>query len=307
MQYWPIDRINHQMVDALPDAAGSDGADPSLMALLASLAGGAVAHGQHYLPTLSASCPGPVIALPLCYPDMGSVAPKPSTGGEVVIVTLGMINANKQPDRVMHAMARSQLLRGRARYRLIGPIESAQAQRLNALALDLGLQPPEIFGWVSDKRLFELLSEADVVCCLRYPILEGGSASLISALYSARPVVVGNAGAYADVPDKLVSKVSYGLDPDDLCLALEAICADRAGADARASRAKLWAEHTYSAEAYVDGLVPHLERCLSGLPLINAGRLLGAAVGVPGAGFWEPTAQRIGGVLQELFSRELSS
>jgi len=274
---------------------------------LGALAGGAVVHGDHYLAPIRAVSPGPVVKIPLAYPDPGP-APQPTErAGGFLVTTIGHINANKQADRVIAALGASPRLVGSARHRLIGPIGENERERLLDLARQARIREPEFTGWVPEERLQALIGEADVICCLRYPILEGGSASLITSLYSGRPVILPAAGAYAEVPDDLVLKVPYGTALPELTQALEAVADDPAGAAARAARAREWAVRTYSAKAYVDALVPHMEACLGAAPAIAAGRGLGRMLAGLGVEATDPAAARIGEVLAGFFSDRSAS
>lgn len=268
----------NELAKQLPGIDGigdfSDLEDASL-ALFATMSCACVAHGPHYVDLMRMACPGPVAVLPLCYPDLGAVTPKASEESSFVITTFGMINSNKQPERVMRAIASSQLLKEKAVYRLAGEIEDKQRIYYEALARELGIRQPMIYGRVSDEKLFELLSTSDVLCCLRYPVSEGGSASLITALYSARPIVVPDFGSYADVPDNLVWKVSYGANEEDLTTALLNIEADRAAAERRSQLMKSWAQKTYSAKNYVDKLLPLVDLAIEATPRVDAGRKIG--------------------------------
>jgi glycosyltransferase involved in cell wall biosynthesis len=279
----------------------SDDEKALYLSLLASVSGGSVAHGAHYLEPVRAACPGPVGALSLCYPDVGSIAPKPSSGGDIIVVTFGMINENKQAARVLKAIAKSAA-RDRIVYRLIGPIEAPREFELKRIARELGIRPPETFGWVPDGDLFSHLSQAHAICCLRYPITEGGSASLISALYSARPVIVADAGAYAEVPDGLVTKVPYGTSVDELAAAIDAVAANPLSFDRMAQAARTWAVREYSAQTYVDRLLPLMEEAISCGPAIRAGRVIGASLSSMGIPLGDPAVGRIGRAVAELLS-----
>jgi glycosyltransferase involved in cell wall biosynthesis len=285
-----------------PGSQHGRGDGDAVLAMFASLAAGAVAHGPHYVDALRNACPGPVEMIPLCYPDLGSIEPRCTGQGDFIVATLGMMNKNKQPDRIMHAIAKSSRLRDRALYRIIGPITDEQKGQLTALAASLGIRAPEMHGWVSDKVLSALASEANVICCIRYPISEGGSASLISSLYTARPVIVADAGFYSLVPDDFVFKVSYGSATDDLVTALESVAEDQAAADRRAKCAREWARETFSAKAYADRLIPFLEQCLNVIPVIDAGRRMGRTLQGFGVSFGDPAVTRIAQTVQELFA-----
>jgi glycosyltransferase involved in cell wall biosynthesis len=266
----------------------------SHLGALAALAHGSVVHGQHYFAEVSESCPGPTACIPLCYPDIGALDPQDrSARDEFVVVTFGMINPNKQPDRILRALALSGKL-ATSRVRFVGPVEDSQRSHLLDLAASLGLPPPEFTGWVSDETLCLALSGADAICCLRYPVSEGGSASLISALYSARPLIVPDVATYADLPNCMAWKVPYGDSPEPVARALEEIANDRGRAHRRALGGREWARARYSATAYVDLLLPHLGKCLQARPVMEAGRQLGltlASLGIrPEAAYAERLA-----------------
>jgi hypothetical protein len=171
-----------------------------------------------------------------------------------------------------------------------------------SLAEELGIRPPEFYGWVSDERLQELLGEAHVICCLRHPILEGGSGSLIFSLYSGNPVIVADAGAYAQVPNDLIWKVSYGVEIDDVMRALESIAKGQQKADNRAKKARDWACRTYSVSAYVDKLLPFLDECLAIAPVVDAARVLGEILASVSTSLDEPALGRVAGTMHELFT-----
>jgi glycosyltransferase involved in cell wall biosynthesis len=251
----------------------------------AALASGCVVHGPHYVDDVVAACPGPTVQLPLCYPDIGAVPPAPDASGAFVVMCFGMINVNKQPERILRALAADLALRARGRMRFVGPIEDGYRAKLAALAAKLGLAAPEFTGWVDDARLCALLAQAHLVCCLRHPVLEGGSASMITALYSVRPTVVNDVGSYAEIPDGLVRKIEAGEDPAPLAAVMAEIARDPQAAEAAAAQAAVWARARYSAGSYVEGLMPLLEAAVAGRPGLEAGRGMARRLAALGVSF----------------------
>ena len=144
---------------------------------------------------------------------------------------------------------------------LAGAIEDRYRSDLTGEAKKLGITAPVFHGYVSDERLQALLEDSQVVCCLRYPVTEGGSASLVTALYCQRPLIVSNIASYSLVPDDLAYKVSYGESVEDVEEALHAILEDTKAAETRAAKARLWAKDRFAAEAYVDALALLLNNC----------------------------------------------
>jgi len=229
-----------------------------VLATLAAMTCGAVIHGPHYRETIAAFCPGPVEVVPLCFPDTGiaRAATRPSPGRRVTI--FGVINDNKQPGRVLEALALLRSRLGPVELHLAGAVEDRVRRALSAQAKRLGLKSPIFHGYVSDDVLQDVIENSHAVCCLRYPVTEGGSASLATALFRARPLIISDIASYSMVPDKLAFKVSYGDDPEDLVDALMDIFSNPDEADAKAIKARDWAEDRFSAPAYVDALEPLL-------------------------------------------------
>ena len=259
--------------------------DPAARALLAALAAmtcGAVIHGPHYLETISAYCPGPVEVIPLCFPDTGTArgAPPPKPGRRVTI--FGVINDYKQPGRVLEALALLRPRLGQVDLHLAGVAEDRVRDSLVGQAKQLGLKSPVFHGYVSEETLQNIIEDSHAVCCLRYPVTEGGSASLVTALFRARPLIISDIASYSMVPDELAFKVSYGDDPHDLAQALSEIFSDPAAADAKAALAREWASDRFSAPAYVDALEPMLRSNESHASLAKIARELVPAVTTPG-------------------------
>ncbi len=229
-----------------------------VLATLAAMTCGAVIHGPHYRETIAAFCPGSVELIPLCFPDTGSarLAEQPSPGRRVTI--FGVINDNKQPGRVIEALALLRPRLGPVELHLAGAIEDRVRSALSAQAKEVGLKSPIFHGYVADDRLQDIIENSHVVCCLRYPVTEGGSASLVTALFRGRPLIISDVASYSMVPDEFASKVSYGESPQDLAEALMEIFLDPDAAEARAIAARAWAEDRFSAPAYVDALDPLL-------------------------------------------------
>jgi glycosyltransferase involved in cell wall biosynthesis len=285
------------LLESWPSAslALSDGRTLSTRAIsfFAALSAGCVVHGPHYLKDVAVSCPGPTTLLPLCYPDIGTVPPAPDGSGTFVVVCFGMINPNKQPERILRALAADPVLRARGRMRFVGPIEDGYRARLAALAADLALAAPEFTGWIDDARLCALIAQAHLLCCLRHPITEGGSASVVTALYSARPVVVNDVGSYTEIPDGLVHKIQACEDPTPLAALMGELVRDPQAADTAAVRAAAYAREHYSADAYVYGLVPLLEMAVAGCPALEAARRMACRLAALGVGFGDSAAARI--------------
>ena len=217
----------------------------------------AVAHGAHYRGRLANACPGPTRVIPLAYAPPGvadlPLLPREGRGGVMRVLTLGWIGQNKCCDRVIEAIGSRDDLRAGAHYCLAGPIEPSERARLQALAASRGVRL-DVLGEVDDATLLAELDMADVVCCLRMPILEGASASAIEAMLAARPVVVCDAGFYAELPDEVVVKVPADVPVDALARALGRLVSDPSMRRLLGERARSHAA-THDPSRYAEAIV----------------------------------------------------
>ena len=268
----------------------------------AAFAAGAVVHANHYADRVRSVCPGPVDVIPLAFEGY-ALPPAREIGPEVVVATVGHVNRNKRVADMLRAMAGSAPIRERVRYRLIGPVEPAERAALGELARSLGVPEPEFTGWVEEADMPRHLAAVDAICCLRNPVLEGASASLILAMRSGRPVLVSDHGPYADVPDGLLLKCRPGHEATDVRLHLEALLADPAPARAMAERARAYAAETFTAGRYVDRLLALVDRATEGLPAVRAGMAIGRTLAGFGMAPDDPAGARVAAALDDLLDR----
>ena len=246
----------------------------SLVRRLATLMTGAVVHARHYRDEIAEACPGPVAILPLAmsFTELCRDLPPPPRGVPFLLGTIGHVNANKRVDQVIHAIAASPLLRARVRYIVAGPIEPHVRAELDGLARRLRVEPPVFMGRVSDQDLHILLGCFDAICCLRDPVFEGGSASLILALRSGRPTLVSDHGSYAELPDDVVLKCSPGWESAHVAFHLEGLLADPDSAARLSARARAYAENAFDPVRYAEGLIAALEAAAQAGPRVLAER-----------------------------------
>lgn len=267
-----------------PEVGGRDLVDPDarpLLGLFTAMCCGAVVHGPHYLPTVSHYCSGPVGVIPLCFPDTGRARTPRARPNGLRVAIFGVITEHKQPDRVLRALAALKFKFGSIGLDLAGACSDELRASLTQSADELGVARPLYHGYVSDETLQDLLEDADAICCLRYPVTEGGSASMITALHRARPVVIPDIASFSLVPDEVAFKVSYSDDPTDVAQALERIFAAPDKAGRKAAKAARWARRSFSARAYVDALEPLLHSIKEGSRLTQAARALVPIVTTP--------------------------
>jgi hypothetical protein len=220
----------------------------------------------------------------------------------LVIATIGHLNPNKRADQVLLAIASDPVLSARCEYRLLGHVERPERERLEHMSADFGIPPPRFAGWLSDDELHAEMVEVDVIACLRNPLLEAGSASLVTAMYAARPTLVSWHGVYTEVPDDVVFHCTPGQEAKDVAAHLRAILSEPDAAHAMGQRARAHALQFNSAVHYVDRLLPAIVAATEAAPAIAAARRLGKLLGSFGVGPNDPAVSRIVGNLSDMLT-----
>jgi len=149
----------------------------------------------------------------------------PRSEGPFVFVTAGNLNPTKRVPVILRALTR---LQGRLpfRYRLVGEIKPdwGAAEFVEELGL---ADAVEICGRVDRDELYRQLLDADVCVCLRSPTLGETSGIVLRALACGRPLVVTDAGWFAELPDEIAVKVPADRDEErTLAELLEALARD---------------------------------------------------------------------------------
>lgn len=155
----------------------------------------------------------------------GVAVRSPAPGDPLVLCTAGYLTPAKRVESVLHALAR---LRGRVpfAYHVVGAL--APGYRLTGVVRDLGLdEHVALHGRVDQRTLYAFLTAADVCVNLRQPTSGETSGIVQRALACGRPVIVTDAGWFAELPDDAVVKIPPGPDEvDALVAAIEALAGD---------------------------------------------------------------------------------
>jgi len=214
-----------------------------------------IAHSRWGIQRVLDACPGPVRIVPLAYDAPGArtakaaSSPADKDGKKFVLLTIGHVNPNKRAESVIRAMGRSNVLREKGQYRLVGKIESDVAEKLAALARDQKVELV-VVGEASAELLAQEIAQADAICCLRWPTIEGASASAIEAMLYGKPVIVTDAGFYAELPNRCVRKIGVSTEIEDLVQVLESLASHPAQREALGLEAASWASITFSPGNY---------------------------------------------------------
>jgi len=137
---------------------------------------------------------------------MRDVVPVPGVAGDPLIGCFGYLNMNKRIPQLLEAFAAFRRTHPGARLLLVGAAGERfdVARRLERLGLTDGV---ERLDYVSEERLWSLMSAADVLVNLRYPTMGETSGSVIRAMSIGKPLVVSDVGWFSELPDDAVLKV----------------------------------------------------------------------------------------------------
>jgi glycosyltransferase involved in cell wall biosynthesis len=253
---------------------------------IASMATGVIVHSGWDIARLLDACPGPVYSVPLPYDLLSADGPappiEPRSLEDFVVLTVGHINSNKRVESVIRAIGKSGALREKALFSLVGKIEPQEAERLSALAQELGVRI-SISGEVAREQLREAFASADVVACLRLPALESASASAIESMLNGKAIVVLDTGFYAELPDSCVRKINAENEIAGLKAELEFLYENDEERIALGQRAAEWARDAFSADRYASELVELASSAARAAPVIAASRFFAGTLARWGA------------------------
>jgi glycosyltransferase involved in cell wall biosynthesis len=263
---------------------------------------GAMGHAQFYLERLERNCPGPVATTRLASHGYTPLTPPARDGAARTMLTLGIVNPNKCVDRVIDAIAADPHLRETLEYRVVGAVTDAMRAALEGQAKRAGYEKLTLLGAVDHETLVAEFERADMIACLRKPILEGASGSAIEGMLSARPVIVADAGFYADLPDDLVVKVPASLERAALTEALARAANDAPMRRSMGARAAAWAHEAFAIGPYIDAVETLAAETIGAGPKLAMAGAIGADLAALGLGPHDPNVQRIAGVLNASFN-----
>ena len=269
---------------------------------IAAKCDGALAHAQFYENRVLNACPGPVgiARLPVTGRGIPPLAPT-APGARLTALTVGVVNPNKAAEVVIAAIAASPMLKERLEYRLTGPVEGERRTALCALATSLGYSGLRVEGPVDDGALAARLEEADIIICLRKPVLEGASGSAIEALLAGRPLLVADNGFYTELPEGIVSKVPAEFEPDELTFALERLCTSEALRRRMGASGRSYAQQTFLLGDYVIALEDLLLQSLQCGPKLAFARSIGKRLSRLSIGPHDRAVPRIAQRIQTAF------
>lgn len=188
-----------------------------------------VVHSEFAEKLVSSMTDRPIIRLFL--PSDKKPAPdrnRPATNSMIEFVSIGHIGRAKFLHLVISAFSNSELLRLKSKFSIVGmPGDHQYVTELQqqVAALDLSNNIKFELG-VSESKLAEIKSYADVFINIRFPNTESASGSLTEQMACGRPVIVLNSGCYVEIPDDCVLKINSLDDSSELLSIMEKLVTD---------------------------------------------------------------------------------
>jgi glycosyltransferase involved in cell wall biosynthesis len=188
---------------------------------------------------------------------------------KINILTVGNINRNKRVLEVVETIGRTDLLKKALCYNIIG--SKADKDYLDQIESAIHKYDISdvinIIGYVDDDTLTAYYMDADVLCNLRNPALEGASWSLVEQMSLGKPVIVSDNGFYSEIPDDCVFKISTEQEEEELKTALSLMLDDRDLLKQKGRNAKKFVELQFSQEQYAKAFMLFTEQIIYGKPL----------------------------------------
>lgn len=221
---------------------------------------GVVTHSDFFLERVRRVQTGPICKIPLPYeiPDSPGTGTRESLGGpagSVILLTVGHGNANKRLAATLEAIGSEPALAAKFHFIAAGPCDPNYRKRLDEIIEKYRLQRHvQFLGYVSNEKLESCLRHADVCVNLRFPAIEGASASVIEEMLYGKPVIVSDTGFYSELPSDAVCKVNPEREQTELRAALASLL-DQDRREQLGRRAREYAAATFRADSYARDLL----------------------------------------------------
>jgi glycosyltransferase involved in cell wall biosynthesis len=270
---------------------------------------GVITHSNFFKDRVEACFAGPVTRISLAYdkgPTRSAVSRKQLglTPDQILLVTVGHVNPNKQIESVIDALAQIGFDSRSIVYAVLGPASPDYERKLKTQAEEKGLGSVVRFlGEVSDEILGAYLSAADVCVNLRFPAMEGASASVIEEMLFGKPVIFTDTGFFSELPDECVIKVPPG-SATELASALRYLAKDSSARELAGARAKAFAEAEFHADRYAKRVMEFIGEIQGAKPLISLVDRVGVELGRMGVRADTPILDVVAREIQDTFVSE---
>ncbi len=225
--------------------------------VLASRPGAEIALVPHHLSLHGMKTPDPVVRRQL-------LAEQDLPEETLLIASFGHLNQAKRLGVALRAFARLRQTHPEAACLLVGEPSAAYQDLPGLLAGPLG-EGVHTTGRVPLERLLESMAHCDVAVNLRHPTGGETSGACLRLLGLGRPVVVTDAGWFAEIPEDCCARVPVGaeggVEEEDLLTALlEALAGDETLRRTMGANAARWAAENHRVEDCARGYADFIER-----------------------------------------------
>jgi glycosyltransferase involved in cell wall biosynthesis len=268
-----------------------------------------VTHSEFSAERVRRVFPGLVRYLPLPYALKRTfrIPPRDSLrvpAGRMLAVTVGDVKPDKRIRAVLEALGSHPALAALIFYVVIGSPAADYEPELMRLVTQYGLENTVRFaGYASEESLAAYLTYADFCITLRYPAIGTSSASAIEQLLYAKPLIVSNTGFYEELPDDCVLKVRIDHEAEDLPAALHRLADDPLLRQQMSERARAYAQKTFRADRYAQGIVELGAELLDAKPLFAYTDRVGRELGRMGVSSDMPVVRTVAALSSALFGK----
>jgi glycosyltransferase involved in cell wall biosynthesis len=237
---------------------------------------GVIVHSEFFRDAVAKLFFGPVQRLFLAY-DTRLPGRAPLTRADLavpkdrlLVVTVGHANSNKRILEVIEAIAGDRELSKTLVYAILGPAEGSYCDLLrNAVRKHRLEETVRLVGYVSDEVLSSYLVHSDVCVNLRYPAMEGASASAVEEMLYGKPVIVTNSGFYRELPSDAVYKIDPGSEIEGIRQALRQLASKPEIRKRIGAAARRFAEEEAQASRYATGFLQFANEIMDGAPILK--------------------------------------
>ncbi len=235
---------------------------------------GVITHSGFFKQRAEDKFAGPVRKIPLAY-DVDTTSPVKSrsdlglTEGRLIILTIGHVNPNKQIVAIIHALAQLRASLPLFEYVIAGSCSREYKKEIEAcIRKNHAQEMVKLVGEIPEDTLRGYLMHADVCINLRFPALEGASASAIEEMRFGKPIIVSNLGFYSDLPEDSVLKIDPH-SPAELAKAITRLAQDPKERMQMGAAAHSYAESEFRADAYARQALEFVDEVRRSRPLLD--------------------------------------
>ncbi len=188
---------------------------------------------------------------------------------KIRMLTVGNINKNKKVLEVVKAIGQSNLLKNVYKYYIVGSLgEYEYINQIETIIERYNIQDNiELIGYVDDETLSTYYRDADVLCNLRNPALEGASWSLVEQMSLGKPIIVSDNGFYSEIPKDCVFKISIENETVELIELLTLIANNHDMLKQKGHNAKNFIDLKFNQEQYAQNFMLFAEHIQFSKPI----------------------------------------